>query len=134
MHASAEIRGADVIGLPGQNLTARELGVLVGLADGVPGPMLTDQFGTDAASLRQVETSIQAKLGARNRLHMITRAFNLGVLIPNALCLLLCLSSALGMDHSLRTRSPRGGQGIGFSRVIRGTASAGGRGRSDTFA
>lgn len=36
MTAYAEIRGTDVIGIPGQNLNSAELFVLVGIADGTP--------------------------------------------------------------------------------------------------
>lgn len=128
MTAYAEIRGTDVIGMPGQNLDARELFVLVGLADGTPSQKLADQLKVDHYAVRDIEAAVQAKLGAKNKAHMITRGFTLGVLVPNALCLLLGLAAVLEIDHSFtRPRTPRrqrGGSEV--VRVIR-TATAGGR-------
>lgn len=71
---------------------------------------------------------MQAKLGAKNKAHMITRGFTLGVLVPNALCLLLAFAAALEVDHTFtRPRTPRrqrGGSEV--VRVLR-TIPAGGR-------
>lgn len=101
MNAVMEVTGEDVLGLPGQTLTAEELNTLVGLADGIPTVKLAQQLGLDEHTVGQIERAIQRKLGARNRLHMITRGFTLGVLVPRALCLLLCMVSALEVDHDL---------------------------------
>lgn len=101
MNAVMEVTGEDVLGLPGQMLTAEELNTLVGLADGIPTVKLAQQLGLDEYTVGQIERVIQRKLGARNRLHMITRGFTLGVLVPRALCLLLCVVSALEVDHDL---------------------------------
>lgn len=131
MYASAEIHGQDVIGMPGQNLTQPELFVLVGLADGIPAQVLADRMHAEPITLRQVENTIQAKLGAKNKAHMITRGFTLGVLIPNALCLLLGLASVLEMDHDfMRPRSQRRSRSGGdLTRMIRATPGAAGQGR-----
>lgn len=101
MNAVMEVTGEDVLGLPGEALTAEELNTLVGLADGIPTVKLAHQLGLDEYTVGQIERAIQRKLGARNRLHMITRGFTLGVLVPRALCLLLCVVSALEVDHDL---------------------------------
>jgi len=101
MNAVMEVTGEDVLGLPGQTLTLEELNTLVGLADGIPTVKLAQQLGLDEHTIGQIERAIQRKLGARNRLHMITRGFTLGVLVPRALCLMLCVISALEVDHDL---------------------------------
>lgn len=101
MHAAMEVTGEDVIGLPGQTLSSTELLTLVGLADGVPTQIIAEQLQLDDFAINQIERGIQRKLGAKNRLHMVTRGFTLGVLVPRALCVLLCLSAALEVDHDL---------------------------------
>lgn len=101
MQAAMEVTGEDVIGLPGQTLSSTELLTLVGLADGVPTQIIAEQLQLDDFAINQIERGIQRKLGAKNRLHMVTRGFTLGVLVPRALCVLLCLSAALEVDHDL---------------------------------
>ena len=44
MTAYAEIRGTDVIGIPGQNLNSAELFVLVGIADGTPAQKIAEEL------------------------------------------------------------------------------------------
>ncbi|MCE1119079.1 hypothetical protein [Pseudomonas sp. NMI795_08] len=108
MYATLEVQGDEVVGVPGQNLTAEELRVLVATADGVPGAVLASTMQLDELQLRHLERSIQAKLGAKNKAHMITRGFTLRVLMPQALCLCLCVISALELDHDFfRQRSQR---------------------------
>lgn len=108
MQALMEVTGEDVIGRPGQELTSTELLALVGLADGVPTAILSEQLCVDQFTVNQIERAIQGKLGAKNRLHMITRGFTLGVLISRALCVLLCLGAALEADQDFtRPRSQR---------------------------
>jgi DNA-binding CsgD family transcriptional regulator len=99
MTAQATIVGDEVIGLPGQHLSNQELNVLVRLADGVPTPIIAQHLDIDPVSMRQVESAIMAKLGARNKVHMITRAFTLGVLIPQALCMLLCIAAVFEIEN-----------------------------------
>lgn len=67
---------------------------------------------------------------------MITRGFTLGVLVPNALCILLCLATVLEADHSFtRPRSQRrqrtGGSEI--TRLVRTSPSSAGQGRAVLF-
>lgn len=136
MYASAEIQGREVIGLPGQNLTQHELLVLVGIAEGIPSQVIAERMDAEPIALRQVEAAIQAKLGAKNKAHMITRGFTLGVLVPNALCILLCLATVLEADHSFtRPRSQRrqrnGGSEI--TRLVRTSPSSAGQGRAVLF-
>ncbi|WP_372830551.1 hypothetical protein [Pontibacterium sp.] len=105
-----QIQGTDVIGLPGQNLTDTELTVLVGLADGqTPGQIKQALHTADANQLHSLEQRIRAKLGARTKSHMISRAFILGVLAPRALCFMLaiiCTAQSADSDM-LRLRSPQ---------------------------
>lgn len=126
-----EIKGEEVIGLPGQNLSHVELRALVSLADGVPTAKVARMLSIADAGMREIERAIQAKLGAKNKAHMITRGFTLGVLIPQALCLMLCVISALEIDHdAFRVRSQRRSRSTGDStRMVRTSPSASGNGR-----
>lgn len=123
-----EITGEDVIGLSGQQLTAPELRVLVGLADGETPSQISQAVQVPASSLRHIEASIQAKLGAKTKPHMIARGFTLGVLIPRALCLMLAILATFEVDDdALRVRRPyRTKTGTSYVRVIR-PASVGGK-------
>jgi len=138
LNACAQIQGEEVIGLPGQNLTENELFVLVSLAEGVPTPVIAEKMQLDTLGMRQVESSIAGKLAAKNKVHMITRGFTLGVLIPQALCVLLCFISALEIDQDFtRPKSQRRSRSLTeHSRCMRGfTSPAGGSpGRNSAFA
>lgn len=101
MQAAMEVTGEDVIGLPGQALSSIELRTLVGLADGIPTQVVAKHLQLDDYAVGQIERGIQRKLGAKNRIHMVTRGFTLGVLVPRALCVLICFSAALEVDHDL---------------------------------
>jgi DNA-binding CsgD family transcriptional regulator len=133
MQAEIEIQGEDVIGVPGQALTARELRVLVGLADGETPNTIAAAINADKAAIRYLEASIKAKLGAKTHPHMIARGFTLGVLFPRALCLLLAvLCSAQADLDAMRNRAPRNSRAPStHTRLVRaGTGSA--RGGSKT--
>lgn len=135
MQAVMEVTGEDVIGLPGQTLSSTELLTLVGLADGVPAPIIAEQLKLDTFAVNQIERDIQQKLGAKNRLHMVTRGFTLGVLVPRALCVLLCLASALEIDHDmLRPRTPRRSRSNFETVRITRTTPQSGAGRAPLFA
>lgn len=135
MYASAEIQGQEVIGLPGQNLTQHELFVLVGLAEGIPSQVIAERMDAEPITLRQVEATIQAKLGAKNKAHMITRGFTLGVLVPNALCILLALINIIEIEADfMRPRSQRRSRTGGeITRMVRTTPSTAGQGRAALF-
>ncbi|MEV1692781.1 hypothetical protein ABZR27_29520 [Pseudomonas aeruginosa] len=121
MQAEKEILGEEVIGIPGQALTAAELRVLVGLADGESPNTIGAAIHADKIALRYLEANIKAKLGARTHPHMIARGFTLGVLMPRALCLLLAMTFAVENDgDSLRNRTSRRGRSPStYSRVVR---------------
>lgn len=135
MYASAEIQGQEVVGMPGQNLTQHELFVLVGLAEGIPSQVIAERMNAEPIALRQVESAIQAKLGAKNKAHMITRGFTLGVLVPNALCLLLAIINALEIDTDfMRPRSQRRSRTGGeITRMVRTSPGSAGQGRPSLF-
>ncbi|MEJ3591390.1 MULTISPECIES: LuxR C-terminal-related transcriptional regulator [Pseudomonas] len=129
MNARIQIHGSEVIGHPGQNLTQDELFVLVKTAEGFPTPVIAAELNIDDAGMRLVERNILGKLGAKNKAHMITRGFNLGVLIPQALCLMLCVIASLEVDDDFnRPRSQRRSRTMSeHSRTVRTSpASAGG--------
>lgn len=132
MQAETEIQGDEVIGVPGQALTWRELRVLVGLADGENPNTIADAISADKVAVRYIEASIKAKLGAKTHPHMIARGFTLGVLFPRALCVLLAFLCTAETDlDTLRNRSPRNSRAPStFSRIAR--ASSGSRGKSDS--
>lgn len=104
------ITGEDVIASPGQCLQQDELTLLVMLADGHPPSDIERALNTDRIGVRHIERSLQAKLGAKNKLHIITRAFILGVLAPRALCLLLALLSVGVTPDGSPLRAPRRGR------------------------
>lgn len=125
---TTEITGEDVIGISSQQLTASELRVLVGLADGETPTQISHAVHVPTASLRHIEASIQAKLGAKTKPHMISRGFTLGVLIPRALCLILAIFSSLEVDEAIRTRRPsRTKTGTNYVRIVC-PSNAGGKG------
>lgn len=129
MSACIQIHGDEVIGYPGQNLTDHELFVLVKTAEGFPTPVIADELRLDDISMRLVERNILSKLGAKNKAHMVTRGFTLGVLVPQALCLMLCLMAVLEIDTDFnRPRSQRRSRTLTeHSRTVRtSVASAGG--------
>ena len=129
MNARVQIHGDEVIGYPGQNLTDNELFVLVKTAEGFPTPVIAVELNIDDAGMRMVERNILSKLGAKNKAHMITRGFTLGVLAPQALCLMLCVMAALEVDDDFnRPRSQRRSRTLTeHSRTLRtSVASAGG--------
>lgn len=132
MRAETEIQGDEVVGVPGQALTWRELRVLVGLADGETPNTIAGAINADKAAIRYIESSIKAKLGAKTHPHMIARGFTLGVLFPRALCILLAIICTAQSDlDATRTRSPRNSRAPStFARLAR--ASAGSRGKSDS--
>lgn len=129
MNACVQIHGDEVIGFPGQHLTDHELFVLVKTAEGFPTPVIAQELHLDDLGMRMVERNILNKLGAKNKAHMITRGFTLGVLMPQALCLLLCVMATLEVDTDFnRPRSQRRSRTLTeHSRTVRTSpASAGG--------
>lgn len=136
MNARVQIHGEEVIGYPGQNLTDSELFVLVKTAEGFPSPVIAQELNMDDTGLRMVERNILSKLGAKNKAHMITRGFTLGVLVPQALCLMLCVIAALEVDTDFnRPRSQRRSRTLTeHSRTVRTSLAAAGGPPSRYFA
>lgn len=128
MNARIQIHGSEVIGYPGQNLTDSELFVLVKTAEGFPTPIIAQELHMDDAGMRLVERNILSKLGAKNKAHMITRGFTLGVLVPQALCLMLCVFAAMEVDTDFnRPRSQRRSRTLTeHSRTVRTSLSSAG--------
>jgi DNA-binding CsgD family transcriptional regulator len=128
MNARVQIHGEEVIGYPGQNLSDSELFVLVKTAEGFPTPVIANELQLDDAGMRMVERNILSKLGAKNKAHMITRGFTLGVLAPQALCFMLCLIAVMEVDTDFnRPRSQRRSRTLTeFSRTVRTSPAAAG--------
>lgn len=124
MQAANRLIADDVIGVPGQNLTPCEMVVLVGLANGNSPNDIGTALQADTLTIRSIESSIKAKLGAKTHPHMIARGFTLGVLFSRALCIFLALVSAVeSQDEGSRNRSSRRARNsVAHTRVIR-TAS-----------
>lgn len=95
------ITGQEVIGRPGQNLDRRELRYLVGLADGEPCATTAEAIGVRPDEMAFVEASIRGKLGARNKAHMLARAFTLGVLQARALIVFAVMAAIVGLSSVL---------------------------------
>ena len=103
MSENKEILGNEVIGIQSQSLSEKELQILVALADGKTDSEIENELDTDVTIASR---PIFAKLGARSKTHMMSRAFLLGVLLPRALSALLCLTMVLPDDgfRNARTR------------------------------
>lgn len=98
------IIGNEIIATPGCGLTESELAILLLHGEGETSCYIQQASGLDQASLHMAEKGIRAKLGAKTQTHMISRAFQLGVLASRTLCLLLAI--AADYDHGLKNRSP----------------------------
>jgi LuxR family maltose regulon positive regulatory protein len=64
-----------------EQLTARELEVLVLLAEGMPNPRIAEQLVVTLDTVKKHVSHLLGKLGAANRTEAVTRARQLG-LIP----------------------------------------------------
>lgn len=134
MQAEVEIRGEEILGLPGQALTSRELRILVSLADGETPSAISRAVGIDNHSMRNFEASIKRKLGAKSNPHMIARGFTLGVLVPRALSVMLafmCASEHLNdANRNSVRRSSRVNPESRLARSASGRSTNGTRGDS----
>ena len=129
-----EIKGDEVIGLHGQNLSYQELDLLVSLADGLTPSQIATKLNTDTATIMKHEAQIRAKLGAKSKPHMISRGFVLGLLIPRAFCFLLALTAAIPaapkLQHDIGSRPTRPSPvrtTRQLTRIVRIGRTAGGR-------
>ena len=76
-------------------LNSDEAAILTGLANGKDVFDLCQQLGMSAAEMNTIERDIRAKLNANTTPHMISRAWQLGVLITRALCLALVMITSV---------------------------------------
>lgn len=113
-----ELHGPNLKAIPGYGLTARELGMMLLLAEGATNAEIEQMTGMKSIDRAAAETSIKKKLGARTQANMIARAFSLGIIASRALCLLLAVLSADYQD-TIKQRSPvRGGRpGVVMVRI-----------------
>ena len=107
------IEGSEVIGIPGQCLSPRELRYIVSLADGETTGQTAQAVGLRIDELPFVESIVKRKFGAKTRCHMIARGFILGVLKPRALCaytalVLIGVSGVLYYKHRQGADSSNG--------------------------
>lgn len=76
-------------------LNSDEAAILTGLANGKDVFDLCQQLGMSAAEMNTIERDIRAKLNANTTPHMISRAWQLGVLITRVLCLALVMITSV---------------------------------------
>ncbi|PSW53047.1 hypothetical protein [Photobacterium leiognathi] len=76
-------------------LNRDEQAVLLGYASGLDAFDLCQHLGLSAAELNSLERDIRAKLAANTTPHMVSRAWQLGVLATRSLCMVLVLISSM---------------------------------------
>ena len=89
-------------------LDEEQLAVLASYANGLDNFDICQALDISPAELKTVELDIQGKLNAATTPHMISRAWQLGILASRALCLVLVLVTSLHtLDPSMsRVRTP----------------------------
>lgn len=101
--------------VPGMGLTFDELAVLKGHAEGKRPSQLGKELDLTPPEMKLIEQDIRLKLRANSPMHMITRAFEHGIL--RVICLVLCFSIVTDLDDQamrLRTRTRNE-----YSRTVR---------------
>ena len=93
---------------PGMGLNLDELAVLKGHAEGIRPSQIGKELDLTPPELKLIEQDIRLKLRANSPMHMITRAFEVGIL--RVMCLILCFSivsdlNAQGVRTRTRTRT-----------------------------
>lgn len=89
---------------PGMGLNVDELAILHGHAIGKSPATIGKELDLTAPEIKLIEQDIRFKLNANTPMHMISRAFQCGIL--KTLCLALCLSVVLDLnDEAVRSRS-----------------------------
>lgn len=99
--AAQRIIGEEVVVEPGQGLDSREQRYLLGLAEGETNEEVASALGVRKEELPFIEASIRNKLGAKTKSHMLSRAFNLGVLQTRALFALALVATVIGFTGAL---------------------------------
>jgi DNA-binding CsgD family transcriptional regulator len=64
------------------NLSARELSILVALANGKPSKEIAAIIGRSKATVEQHVEMLRAKFNAESRIHLVALAFSAGILTP----------------------------------------------------
>ncbi|MCG9780456.1 hypothetical protein [Photobacterium damselae] len=100
---------------PGMGLNLDELAVLHGHAVGKSPAAIGKDLDLTGPEIKLIEQDIRFKLHAKTPMHMITRAFELGIL--KTLCLVLCLSAVIDLDE--QAARVRGRSRNEISRVVR---------------
>lgn len=99
--AAQRIIGEEVVAEPGQGLDSREQRYLLGLAEGETNEEVAKAIGVRKEELPFIEASIRSKLGAKTKSHMLSRAFNLGVLQTRALFAFAMVATIIGLTGVL---------------------------------
>ncbi len=98
----------DVIVKHDYHLDDEQLAVLAGYANGLDDFDICQSLELSPAELKTLELDIRAQLDAHTTPHMISRAWQLGVLASRALCLVLALITSFhALDPNMtRVRTP----------------------------
>ncbi|HDY8168890.1 TPA: hypothetical protein RQK98_004219 [Vibrio vulnificus] len=98
----------DIIVKPDFQLDEEQLAVLASYANGLDDFDICQALELSPAELKTIELDIRARLNANTTPHMISRAWQLGVLASRALCLVLVLVTSFhALDPNMnRVRTP----------------------------
>ncbi len=98
----------DIIVSPAFHLDEEQLAVLASYAEGLDEFDICQALELSPAELKTIELDVRAQLDAHTTPHMISRAWQLGILACRALCLVLVLiTSVHALDPSMtRVRTP----------------------------
>ncbi|EKH9212940.1 hypothetical protein PAQ92_004730 [Vibrio parahaemolyticus] len=98
----------DIIVKPDFQLDEEQLAVLASYANGLDYFDICQALELSPAELKTIELDIRARLDANTTPHMISRAWQLGVLTSRALCLVLVLVTSFhALDPNMnRVRTP----------------------------
>ncbi|EPN8226532.1 hypothetical protein [Vibrio sp. Vb0304] len=99
---------SDVIVNPKFGLDEEQLAVLEGYANGLDEFDIRQVLELTPAELKTIELDVRARLNANTTPHMISRAWQLGVLASRALCLVLVMVTSFhALDPDMtRVRTP----------------------------
>ncbi|WP_412497264.1 hypothetical protein [Vibrio fluvialis] len=97
-----------VLMMPTRLLDAAQQEVLHRYANGQDDFDIRQAMGISQAELTTIDKDIQARLSAQTKLHMISRAWQLGILASRSVCLLLVLVTSFhALDpNMIRIRTP----------------------------
>lgn len=98
----------DIIVSPAFHLDEEQLAVLASYAEGLDEFDICQALELSPAELKTIELDVRARLDAHTTPHMISRAWQLGILACRALCLALVLITSIhALDPSMtRVRTP----------------------------